>query len=708
MRRILSTILILLALSGAASAVSVVQYSTPTGTYAANPSVNSAFGSNVTSGNVVIVYCVSAGAVVCATPTKQSGTSTIGTFSAAGTPGSNQALYCASVTGTGSLTVHGSGTSGTNNLTIVAGEATGVNCTVDAVAYATFSYCGSCTWTSITTTVNGDLVIPFVQAGGNVTLTMTSTFSPITFSTYVSASSSTLGSSSVVQSSFAAIHATGTASASGTDAIIALEPSTPTVAGPTFSLAGGTYNSSLPRSTTAATITAGAYLCVTVCTTSGCTPTTPTAPTAGTCSVGTQYSTNSQSLTLPVGYETISALGTESGYLNSSVTTSGQYLSQPTIIGLGGIGVSNLPGTVNALNGTGINPYTGYIGGSNGFAMPFTASVAQNFIDFHGGTNTAAPTTTTLANSTYGPAGTWLTSGELGAGMTYSNGLTSSLYHTIDVGGTVYSSSGSLGLECVSENGTVTATYCGHAILTYANPGASSSLGFTYQSPNCNKSLSIDCGAAGGLGSPATDYVVVHTNPSGGGCSSYNGIELESFGGTVGCLAYVNGATYRFNIQENVGEAAITATFTNGSAAIGGTNTLAVNQAIQLSTTGALPTNFTACASPGGCFVVSTGLSGSGFQLATKQNGTPIVAGSAGSGTQTATVMNTMSVCIISGGTYGYVGTLFAPAATSGAANGQILTGFTGEGPAVVGYTFYFKDYALDIKGDISTTGCIL
>lgn len=82
------------------------------------------------------------------------------------------------------------------------------------------------------------------------------------------------------------------------------------------------------------------------------------------------------------------------------------------------------------------------------------------------------------------------------------------------------------------------------------------------------------------------------------------------------------------NIPANV-----TVTFTNGSAVIGGTNSYVAGQLVQLTTTGALPTNFATTAN---YFVSATGLSGSQFELATTPTGTPIVAGSAGSGTQTS------------------------------------------------------------------------
>ena len=78
---------------------------------------------------------------------------------------------------------------------------------------------------------------------------------------------------------------------------------------------------------------------------------------------------------------------------------------------------------------------------------------------------------------------------------------------------------------------------------------------------------------------------------------------------------------------------AATATFTNGSAVIGVTQTLQAGAVVHFTTSSALPTNFVV----GTLYYVSpTGLSGTTIQLnAAPFNGTSILAGSAGTGTQT-------------------------------------------------------------------------
>ena len=78
----------------------------------------------------------------------------------------------------------------------------------------------------------------------------------------------------------------------------------------------------------------------------------------------------------------------------------------------------------------------------------------------------------------------------------------------------------------------------------------------------------------------------------------------------------------------------VTATFTNSSAVIGATNTFVVGQAVVFTTTGGLPTNFTAGTV---YYVISTGLSSSQCEVASTIGGSAITAGSAGTGTQTVT-----------------------------------------------------------------------
>jgi hypothetical protein len=138
---------------------------------------------------------------------------------------------------------------------------------------------------------------------------------------------------------------------------------------PTISLAAGTYTANLAQSTTFATGTSGAYLCVTSCTTNACTPSTPGATSPPTCSTGTQYSANSQAITLPVGYSTYSVLGTKSGLTNSTVATSGQYNVIPTITILNGNTIGHTSGQIKSWNGGTIGGSTGNITQMNGVTI---------------------------------------------------------------------------------------------------------------------------------------------------------------------------------------------------------------------------------------------------------------------------------------------------------------------------------------------------
>ena len=88
----------------------------------------------------------------------------------------------------------------------------------------------------------------------------------------------------------------------------------------------------------------------------------------------------------------------------------------------------------------------------------------------------------------------------------------------------------------------------------------------------------------------------------------------------------------------------VTATFTNGSASIGFTNTFVPGQVIYFTTSSALPTNFVANTP---YYVLSTALSGSNIEVSATPGGSAISAGSAGSGTQTGHVPSVFMASII-------------------------------------------------------------
>ena len=460
---------------------------------------------------------------------------------------------------------------------------------------------------------------------------------------------------------------------------------------------------------------------------------------------------------------------------------------------LNGIVPSGNVGGLNQINGQYVNPSTGFIGSINGAATPFSAIPVQLFVNMSGLANGVEPTGTTFGNSTFGTAGWAWNVTNLAAGMTGATGTTfGALPEPVLAGGTAYGNSGSLSMHCASTlNGAGTATSCGSGSLSIPGAGPSVSAGFWYTTPNCNSGGSQDCGALGII-TGGTDYVNAHINGTGGNCSQ-NGILLESHGGnSIGCLPYTNGATYRINAQENIGHTALTVTFTNGSASISATNSLAANEAVKLTTTGPLPTNFnvqlstgtytsgitvtgtigqtcivssfngggsgasatlqlvsnnsisggtalsftnlgsgytsaptsaTASSGTATCsgtlvvatvlatpilFVSSTGLTGSAFELAAAQGGTPIVAGSAGSGTHTATQYNVVTICQVINSNLVLLGSLFATSDTTTQQPANLQNGVSGEGPTTTGFDFYFGGYVVDNTGKISLTECIL
>jgi len=217
---------------------------------------------------------------------------------------------------------------------------------------------------------------------------------------------------------------------------------------------------------------------------------------------------------------------------------------------------------------------------------------------------------------------------------------------------------------------------------------------------NCDANLSLDCGADSAIYG-GTDYVTVHLNPLSGPCA-YNGIYFENKGGnSSGCLPYVNGTIYRINLQENEGHAAFTATFSTSTPSISGTQSLAANQAVQLSTSGTLPGGFAASTT---YYVLSTGLTGSAFELSTVQGGPAIQATTTGSGTQTVTTYNQLTVCTADG----VVGNLVGPSYTTASPIQGMWLGVNGEGPEANGYYFYWWGFTLDLTGKFSSTSCIL
>lgn len=128
--------------------------------------------------------------------------------------------------------------------------------------------------------------------------------------------------------------------------------------------------------------------------------------------------------------------------------------------------------------------------------------------------------------------------------------------------------------------------------------------------------------AATSSGSPT---ISIGPYPQGDCSTTFN---LPNYVGKF--LAGVDGSTNITSVNN-----AIPITFTNGSPVISGPNNLVIGQALTLTTTGSLPTNFATSTT---YYVITTGLSATQFELSATPGGTAITAGSAGSGSQTAQV----------------------------------------------------------------------
>jgi hypothetical protein len=212
-----------------------------------------------------------------------------------------------------------------------------------------------------------------------------------------------------------------------------------TVSNPTFSLAAGTYTTSLPRTETISTVTSGAILCYR---TDG-TPAAATIP--GTCDASnTTIASNSGSVTVPAFTSTTySVIATESGWLNSSVESSGALVIRPTIAtAYNGIAAGHSTGNISAINGISIGDVTtGNYAGENGYASgpSLTWGTMDGWMQGNSGQpNGATITTTMLANSWVGTAPSWVLSNTPPTGL-YVDAGQGQLGASVTVGSTAYS-----------------------------------------------------------------------------------------------------------------------------------------------------------------------------------------------------------------------------------------------------------------------------
>lgn len=133
--------------------------------FTTNPSPTCTFGSNVTTGNILVVFQRADSGVTIGAPTG------CATWTSAGTDATtNQKVYIGTAS-TGSCTITASNTSGSGkDSDILAYEISNVLTTVDGTpGFAAVSFCTSCTGASTTTTFNGDMVLGIVWFSPTIT-----------------------------------------------------------------------------------------------------------------------------------------------------------------------------------------------------------------------------------------------------------------------------------------------------------------------------------------------------------------------------------------------------------------------------------------------------------------------------------------------------------------------------------------------------------
>jgi len=171
-------------------------------TYAASPqSFNCAFGSARASGDIEIVDIYADSGIAIGAPT-----GCVLSWTVLGTPGSGQAAYIGTSSGSGICNIAISGSGATGQVTAAAYDLSGVIATIDGTpTYSHPAYCTNCTGPSTTTTTNGDMVLTFISQISLYTVTPTGT--PLFVVDFTNASVTDTGSH-FVQSTYGAIDMT--------------------------------------------------------------------------------------------------------------------------------------------------------------------------------------------------------------------------------------------------------------------------------------------------------------------------------------------------------------------------------------------------------------------------------------------------------------------------------------------------------------------
>lgn len=363
-----------------------------------------------------------------------------------------------------------------------------------------------------------------------------------------------------------------------------------------------------------------------------------------------------------------------------------------------GSGFAHIDNTISALGPTFTfgSAQTSILSQQMQFGFNVTPFSSIGFTNFSG-TNGATVTQAALQSSTTGFQGyPWnaintCASGNFTFQTSASLPLTGSTGRLND--GSNSSDSSTTGLEWPTSCGPSNAWEIGDSWGVLSNSTITTGINMTENLPGTDFS-NIDSFVINGTAN--NDFNNAIQQSSG----SSRTIDQECQGQTAGTQPPFNitsGTSYHLEMKWNP-KGPISATFTNGSAVIGATNTHVAGDGVRFTTTGGLPTNF---ATNTTYYVIATGLSSSQMEVSTTVGGSAVTAGSAGSGTQT-----------VSGGSHylkiftGYAspsspGTLAAtftcPSLGFPAAN--IVIGNSNSNPVTTGFFIHWDTLLLSLDG---------
>jgi hypothetical protein len=201
--------------------------------------------------------------------------------------------------------------------------------------------------------------------------------------------------------------------------------------------------------------------------------------------------------------------------------------------------------------------------GMNGNGRNYQAAAADMLVDFHACTNGSAPTTTCLANSTYGESGdlTWSVA-SAGANLTISNANQPVwLIVPAIISNILYAGTGGLSLSCTTSG---SGSSCGYASVQLSNTSTATTLTFS-MIITCPTSAT-QCGAQGGLDDSDAHYDSPHFAADANAGELYLETDL---GISASYLSYAASTRYDFLVNMQDGTTATqTLLVCNGSTGV--------------------------------------------------------------------------------------------------------------------------------------------